>query len=84
MQNIAGNVLNVTKSLLRREKKIRHVPLGDSRLDTNKTPIQHYNVAHRWIECRVCDREFRTQEAMNQVRFQLSTRRLPADGRSAL
>ena len=33
---------------------------------------QHYDDAHRMIECPKCDREFGTQKAMDQVHAQPS------------
>ena len=83
-QNIVSNVPHVITSLLRRERGTRFSLFGDFSVGTDKPLIQHYDAVHGWIECPECDREFGTQEALDQVQAHPSTPRLPADGILAL
>lgn len=72
-QNTVSNVPNVMTSLRRRRLGTKCVrSLLVSQLGTDPVS-QHYDEAHRSIECPGCDREFETQKAMDQVHGQPPT-----------
>ena len=47
-------------------------------------PCQHREVKHRTFECPECDREFTTEDAMDQVRARSRALRLLPDALPAL
>ena len=69
-RNIVSSVPSVTMNSRQRQIGIRFVHFVVFQSGTDAVH-QHHEATHRSIECPQCDREFETQNAMDQVHAQL-------------